>query len=76
MPKITVEYEVRHRISVEVEVSEETVEKLVGGGDLELLEPYDITPEDLYRRCEEDGWSEDDYAVSDESGSYIIWWAR
>lgn len=74
MPKITVEYEVTHRIAVEVEVSEETVRKLNEEYSLGPLKEYGITPEDLYAQCEADGWSEDDYAVTDSRGYRIIPW--
>ena len=43
MPKIYVEYEIKRRISVEVEVSEETLAELDERYDLEPLANYGIT---------------------------------
>ena len=74
MPKITVEYEVIHRIAVEIEVSENTIRKLDEEYNLDPLKPYGITTEDLYAQCEADGWSEDDFAVTDSDGTRIIPW--
>ena len=75
MPKIYVEYEIKRRISVEVEVSEETLAELDERYDLEPLASYGITTEELYEKCDCDGWSEDDYAVTGEDGKRIIPWA-
>ena len=74
MPKIFVEYEITRRISVEVEVSEGTVAELEEHYDLKPLERYGITPDELYEKCDCDGWMEEDYAVTAADGTRIIPW--
>ena len=74
MPTITVEYEVIHRVSVEVEVPDSTVAQLDEDYTLDALEPYGITHESLQQRCMTEGWTRSDFAVNDERYNTIIPW--
>lgn len=74
MPKITIEYEVTHRYAVEVEVSEDTIQELGEECSLTPLEKYGISQWQLYDECVTDGWSEDDYAITDSDGKRIVPW--
>lgn len=74
--KIQITYEVTSRISVDVEVDEKDYDKLIGTGDIDTLEKYDITSRSMTEMCASDGWMESDFCVvDDKDGKVIIPWS-
>ena len=75
--KVYVEYEVTFRYCEEVDLTDDEIEKLKQTGDLNILErDHDISDTYMWENATDGyGYSESDFAVTDENDSVIIPWA-
>lgn len=72
--RIEVEVEVAYRYSMELEVDEADLETLKKSTDLNDLEKYGVRWESAVEECQNKGWFESDFSVSDDQGNVLIPW--
>ena len=75
MKKIEVTVEIRSRYCEEIEITDEEYDALMRGE----IDEYDIEEldfGDLYHRCRQDPWCEQDYVITDENGTEIVSWSN